>query len=119
MKIKSKSSQLNKNVSNKLVVLQWTLRLYKDVKFKRIAALHTIEKCKKSTGSKLVVRDMDREIDVVCKYMPKLEQALDIKEDHVMSADHFNQDSIEINVNTEDSSDSSNADPKYSSKKDI
>lgn len=66
-----------------------------------------------------ILKDMDREIDVVCKYMPKLEQALDIKADHVMSADHFNQDSIEINVNTEDSSVSSNADPKYSSKKDI
>ena len=60
-----------------------------------------------------ILKDMDREIDVVCKYMPKLEQALDIKADHVMSADHFNKDSIEINVNTEDSSDSSNADTKY------
>ena len=39
-----------------------------------------------------VLRDIDREIDVVCKYMPKLEQALDIKADHVLSADHFNKD---------------------------
>ena len=66
-----------------------------------------------------ILRDMDREIDVVCKYMPKLEQALDIKADHVMSADHFNKDSIEITVNTNDSNTSSNADPKYSQLKDM
>ena len=66
-----------------------------------------------------VLRDMDREIDVVCKYMPKLEQALDIKADHVMSADHFNKDSIEITVNTNDSNSSSNADPKFGQLKDL
>ena len=66
-----------------------------------------------------ILRDMDREIDVVCKYMPKLEQALDIKADHVMSADHFNKGSIEITVNTNDSNTSSNADPKYSQLKDM
>lgn len=43
-----------------------------------------------------VQRDLDREIDVVCKYVPKLEEALDIKADHVMCADHFNQDNMEI-----------------------
>lgn len=66
-----------------------------------------------------VLRDMDREIDVVCKYMPKLEQALDIKADHVMSADHFNKDSIEITVNTNDSNSSSNSDPKFGQLKDL
>ena len=43
-----------------------------------------------------VQRDLDREIDVVCKYIPKLEEALDIKADHVMCADHFNQDNMEV-----------------------
>lgn len=43
-----------------------------------------------------VQRDLDREIDVVCKYVPKLEEALDIKADHVLCADHFNQDNMEI-----------------------
>ena len=66
-----------------------------------------------------ILRDMDREIDVVCKYMPKLDQALDIKADHVMSADHFNKDSIEITVNNNDSNSSSNSDPKYGQLKDL
>lgn len=43
-----------------------------------------------------VARDLDREIDTVCKYVPKLDEALDIKADHVMCADHFNQDNMEI-----------------------
>lgn len=43
-----------------------------------------------------VQRDLDREIDVVCKYVPKLEEALDIKADHILCADHFNQDNMEI-----------------------
>lgn len=46
----------------------------------------------------MITRDMDREIDVVCKYMPKLEEALDIKADHVLTADHFNRDNIRINI---------------------
>ena len=50
-----------------------------------------------------VVRDLDKEIDVVCKYMPKLEEALEIKIDHILSADHFNKDALEIVVNTNDS----------------
>lgn len=66
-----------------------------------------------------VLRDIDREIDVVCKYMPKLEQALDIKADHVLSADHFNKDALEIVVNTNDSQSSSNSDPKFDQSKDI
>ena len=40
----------------------------------------------------VVVKDMDKEIDTICKYMPKLEEALDIKTDNVLCADHFNED---------------------------
>lgn len=43
-----------------------------------------------------LVRDIDREIDMVCKYMPKLDDALDTRREHVMSADHFSKDSIVI-----------------------
>lgn len=85
LKIKSKSTQLNKNVSNKLVVLQWTLRLYKDVKFKRISALHTIEKCKKSTGSRLVVRDMD----MVSRNLKQIDDSSLIKEDYKLFTEKF------------------------------
>lgn len=55
----------------------------------------------------VIVRDMDKEIDTVCKYMPKLEEALDIKADNVLSADHFNDDATHItkitnNTNSDD-----------------
>ena len=45
-----------------------------------------------------LVRDLDREIDTVCKYMPKLDEALDIKKDNVLSADHFNDDAVRISI---------------------
>jgi len=76
-KIRSRTSQLNKNVSNKLIVLQWTLRLYKDVKFKRISALHTIERCKKATPSKLQANDMD----TIANSLRQIDDAALIKED--------------------------------------
>lgn len=46
----------------------------------------------------IIIRDQDREIDLVCKYLPKLDQALDIKVDHIMTADHFNKESLIIKV---------------------
>lgn len=73
-----------------------------------------------------VQRDLDREIDVVCKYVPKLEEALDIKADHVLCADHFNQDSMTINpITNENSRDSDEKDltaqnsSQYAAKSDI
>lgn len=68
-----------------------------------------------------VQRDLDREIDVVCKYVPKLEEALDIKADHVLCADHFNQDSITITPITTETgkNDIENIDSQYSAKSDI
>ena len=47
-----------------------------------------------------VQRDLDREIDVVCKYVPKLHKALDLKKKYVLSADHFKKDNIQINIIT-------------------
>lgn len=38
--------------------------------------------------------DLDQEIDIICKYMPKLVEALDTKKDNVLSADHFSMDYI-------------------------
>lgn len=46
----------------------------------------------------VVTRDQDREIDMVCKYMPKLDEALSMKADMVLSADHFEQDSLKLTV---------------------
>ena len=42
------------------------------------------------------IRELDNEIDMVCKYMPKLEEALDTRREHVLSADHFSKNSINI-----------------------
>ena len=42
------------------------------------------------------VRDIDAEIDMVCKYMPKLLEALETRMEHVLSADHFQKDPILI-----------------------
>ena len=40
--------------------------------------------------------DQDKEIDAICKYMPKLLEASDIRRDNVMSPDHFSKDAIFI-----------------------
>ena len=67
-----------------------------------------------------VVRDLDKEIDVVCKYMPKLEEALEIKIDHILSADHFNKDAIELTIATSnDKETTSNPDFRYNQNKDL
>ena len=54
-----------------------------------------------------LVRDIDREIDMVCKYMPKLQDALDTRREHVLSADHFNKESIVIRSVTQNTSNDS------------
>ena len=43
------------------------------------------------------LKDLDDEIDTVCKYMPKLIEALDTRKDNVLSADHFSKDFINVN----------------------
>ena len=51
------------------------------------------------------IKDIDNEIEVVCKYMPKLEEALETRRDNVLSSDHFTKDYLNIassyNVNDE------------------
>lgn len=39
---------------------------------------------------------MDVQYDMICKYMPKLEKALEIKKDNVLSADNFSKEFINI-----------------------
>ena len=38
------------------------------------------------------LKELDREIDTVCRYMPQLEEALAVQKDCVLSADHFAKD---------------------------
>ena len=42
------------------------------------------------------IYEYDNKIDVILKYMPKLEEALDCKKDNVLSADHFSKDFINV-----------------------
>ena len=42
------------------------------------------------------IYDYDKEIDLVLSYMPKLQEALDTKKDHVLSPDHFSKDYLKI-----------------------
>lgn len=58
-KIETKAFKINRDVQNKFVVLTWALRLYKNVGDRRIAAIHTLKKVKKTTGSTLVKRDIE------------------------------------------------------------
>ena len=44
--------------------------------------------------------DFDNEIDTVCKYMSKLEEALDAKKDSVLSADHFSKEFVSVKNTT-------------------
>lgn len=42
------------------------------------------------------LKELDSEIDTICKYMPKLEEALDVQKDCVLSADHFSKDFLNL-----------------------
>lgn len=42
------------------------------------------------------LKELDNEIDTVCKYMPKLEEALETQKDSVLSADHFSKDFLNL-----------------------
>lgn len=58
-KIVKNGFHVNKNVSNKFIVLTWTLRIYKDIKLRRISALHTLRKGKAMSSSKLEKMELD------------------------------------------------------------
>lgn len=61
-KINKHALSVNKGVSNKLIVLAWTLRLYKDVKVRRIPALKTLKKTKQLSPSALEKREVENVI---------------------------------------------------------
>ena len=42
--------------------------------------------------------EVDAEIDAVCKYFPELVEALDVKKEGVLSADHFSKDYLTVNT---------------------
>ena len=42
------------------------------------------------------LKELDNEIDTVCRYMPKLEEALAVQKDCILSADHFSKDFLNL-----------------------
>lgn len=61
-KIVAHSYSINRDVDNKIIVLSWVLRLYANVKFKRLSSIRALEKGKNMTASRLEVREMDNVI---------------------------------------------------------
>ena len=57
-KILRSSTYMNKDVDDRFIVLSWTLRLYKDLKLKRLPAIKTLNKAKMLTGSELEKREI-------------------------------------------------------------
>lgn len=56
---------LNKDVKNKLIGLQWSLRLYKDIRHNRITSIKTLNKMIYMTGSELEKKELRRCIRVL------------------------------------------------------
>jgi hypothetical protein len=66
-KIMASASTINRGVSNKLIVLDWTLHLYKNMKFERIAAVSSLNKAKRFTASKLEKREIEQVVQSLNK----------------------------------------------------
>lgn len=69
-KIRRKAPALNRDVKNKLLVLQWTLRLYKNLTLRRIPAIRTLQKAYEIDGSELE----KREIAVCIRVLSKMDE---------------------------------------------
>lgn len=60
-KITANVGTINRDAkSSKLAVLQWTLRVYREVGLKRIPALRTLQRSRELTGSVLTCREIDK-----------------------------------------------------------
>lgn len=60
----------------------------------------SIDSVLQSYSENKYLKDLDAEIDAICKYQPKLIEALETKKDNVLSADHFAKDYINLLNNT-------------------
>lgn len=61
-KIVKNGFTINKNVTNKFITFAWTLRLYKDVKMRRIPALRSLRRGRELSSSRLEKREIDNAI---------------------------------------------------------
>lgn len=58
-KIRGSALTINKNVSNKLITLQWAFQIYKNIGIHRLGAIKTLNKAKGLTGSELEKKELD------------------------------------------------------------
>ena len=70
-KLSKNSFLINKDVKNKMIVLSWSLRLYKEVKFRRIPALKSLKRGMDMTASKYEQREMKK----VCNSLYKIDDS--------------------------------------------
>ena len=54
------------------------------------------------------IADLDNEFDLICRYMPKLQAALDIKRDAVLCSDSYSKDFMNVRAKGENPSDTKN-----------
>ena len=62
-KILRSANYMNKDVDDRFIVLSWTLRLYKEVKLKRLPAIRTLNKAKSLTASQLEKRELTNAVN--------------------------------------------------------
>lgn len=67
-KITDRCTMLNKDLDNKLLVLQWTLRLYKNMKLRRLPAIKVLERTYQLTGSELERKEINCCLNAIKKY---------------------------------------------------
>ena len=49
-------------------------------------------------GNNSLIRDIDKEIDTILKYVPRLEKAIKLIKDSVLAADHMSEEDTDISV---------------------
>lgn len=67
-KITDRCTMLNKDLDNKLLVLQWTLRLYKNMKLRRLPAIKVLERTYQLTGSELEKQEINCCLNAIKRY---------------------------------------------------
>jgi hypothetical protein len=84
-KISCNGYNVNSPIDNKVVVLSWVMRLYKDVLHNRIAAIHTLNKGMEITASKLERKEMSNII-----------RRLERIDDDVLISESFIDDIVQV-----------------------
>jgi hypothetical protein len=104
-KITTSASTINKGVDNQFIVLDWTLHLYKNMKFERIRAISALNGAKKYTASKLekkeletAVRSLNKIDDIALQEASVIYEELVKKNSLIQRMQHDGLKSIEEDV---------------------